>query len=103
MVEEICPKCGLPKSLCVCEVIEREAERIKLFVEKRTFGKLVTIVDGISDEEKAEEILSRLKKKLGCGGTFKNNRIELQGDHRKRVREILLKDFGYKEEQVELS
>lgn len=97
---EVCPKCGLTKELCVCEAIEREAQKIRIYTEKRKFGKLTTIIEGIT--ENAKETASQLKQKLACGGTFKNNRIELQGDHRNKLKDILVK-LGYEEEQIELS
>ena len=89
----------MPKSICTCGVREREEEKIKVFVEKRRFGKLCTIIEGITSDQK--NILSSLKSKLACGGTFKNNRIELQGDHRKKIKQLLAK-FGYKEDQIEI-
>jgi translation initiation factor 1 len=96
----VCSRCGLPVDLCTCKIIERGEERIKIYVEKRKFGKPITIIEGISDN--AKEIVSQLKSKLACGGTFKNNHIELQGDHRSKLKE-LLKKLGYKEEQIEIS
>lgn len=101
MVEEICPVCGLPRpSLCVCGTIEREAQKIKVFVDKRKFNKPITIVEGIT--ENAKDVASQLKSKLACGGTFKDNHIELMGDHRGRIKDILVK-LGYQEEQIEMS
>jgi len=97
---EVCPKCGLPSDICICKTIEREAQKIRISVEKRRFGKLTTIIDGITNN--AKELASQLKQKLACGGTFKNNRIELQGNHKEKLREILVK-LGYNEEQIELS
>jgi translation initiation factor 1 len=97
---EVCPKCGLSKDLCVCEVIEKEAQKIRVYTEKRKFGKITTIIEGIT--ENAKEIVSQLRQKLACGGTIKNNRIELQGDHRTRIKDVLVK-LGYSEEQIELS
>jgi translation initiation factor 1 len=96
----VCSRCGLPVDLCTCKIIERGEEKIKIYVEKRKFGKPITIIEGISDN--AKEIVSQLKSKLACGGTFKNNHIELQGDHRSKLKE-LLKKLGYKEEQIEIS
>lgn len=96
---EICPKCGLPKELCVCGVIAQEAQKIEVFIEKRKFGKTITVISGITDN--AKELASQLKSKLACGGTFKNGHIELQGNHKVRVKEILLK-LGYSEEQIEI-
>jgi len=37
---------------------------------------------------------------VACGGTVKNNIIELQGDHRKKVKEELVK-LGFPEENIE--
>lgn len=96
---EICPKCGLPKELCTCEVIEREEQKIRILVEVRRFGKKTTIIEGVT--ENAKELASELKSKLACGGTFKNGRIELQGDHRSKLKELLVK-AGYDEEQIEI-
>jgi translation initiation factor 1 len=96
----VCSKCGLPVDLCTCRAIEREEEKIKVYIEKRKFGKPITIIEGI--KENAKEIVSQLKQKLGCGGTFKNNHIELQGDHRIKLKDLLVK-LGYKEEQIEIS
>ncbi len=98
---EICPVCGLPKDLCTCKTIEREEQRIKIFLDKRRYGKNVTIIDGITDVASAKDIAKKLKKKLGCGGTVKEGVIELQGDHRKKVKEELQK-MGYREDQIEV-
>lgn len=100
MTQDICPKCGLPKELCVCRAIEREGEKIKVYVEKRRFGKPTTIIEGITDGGK--EIVSKLKQRLACGGTFKNGHIELQGDHRYNIKKVL-SELGYSEDQIEIS
>jgi translation initiation factor 1 len=97
---EVCPTCGLPKELCVCGAIEREEEKIKIFIEKRRFGKITTIIEGIANN--AKELSSQLKSKLACGGTIKEGHIELQGDHRNRLKELLVK-LGYDENQIEIS
>ena len=101
MVEEVCPKCGLPKSLCVCTVIETEAKAIKVYVAERKFKKPMTIVEGI-DKKSGKSISKQLKRKLACGGTYKEGRIELQGNHKARIKE-LLKGFGFDENQIEVS
>lgn len=97
---EICPKCGLPSDICTCRTLEIEVQKIKIFVERRKFGKPITVVEGIT--ENAKDLASTLKSKLACGGTFKNGHIELQGDHRNRLKEMLV-GLGYSENQIELS
>ena len=101
MAEEVCLKCGLPKSLCVCKVIETEAKLIKIYTAERRFRKPTTIIDGI-DKNSAKSIAKELKRKLACGGTFKEGKIELQGNHKARVKE-LLKEIGFDEKQIEVS
>lgn len=98
---EICPTCGLPKEICACEEIAQEQQKIKVYSQERTFGKFVTIVEGL-DEDRVdlEEIASKLKKKLACGGTVKKGRIELQGDHRSRLEDLLV-DMGFSSDTIE--
>lgn len=96
---EICPTCGLPKELCTCGVREREEHKITVFIEKRKWGKSITIVDGVDDMGK--ELSKKLKSKLACGGTFKNGRIELLGDHRGRVEKALI-SFGFDKDKIEI-
>jgi translation initiation factor 1 len=99
---EVCPTCGLPKDLCVCGEIEKEQQRIRIRLETRKFGRPTTIIDGIDDRNSAlAEIAHKLKAYSACGGTAKNGLIMLQGDHRDRVREYLVKT-GYPEENIEL-
>jgi len=99
---EICPNCGLPKDICACETIAREEEKIKIFSIKKRFGKRVTLIEGISKDVDSKGILKDLKTKLACGGTIKDNIIELQGDHRRRIRDILVK-LGFPGEKIEIS
>jgi len=96
---DICPKCGLPKQACICEEIAKSEQRIIIALEKRKFGKLITIVSGLGKEVNIKEIAKNLKNELACGGTVKNNIIELQGNHRKRIRQVLI-ELGFKEEQI---
>ena len=95
----ICSRCGLPEDLCVCATIQKEEEKIKVWVEKRRYGKSMTVIEGIKEEPK--RILSFLKSKLACGGTFKNGRFELQGDHRGRIKDLLVK-LGFEEGNIEI-
>ncbi|MEM0380876.1 MAG: translation initiation factor [Desulfurococcaceae archaeon] len=85
----------------VCEQLISEQQIIKIKLDKRKFGREVTIVEGLSNDEKElKQIAKVLKSKLAAGGTVKENRIELQGDHRHRVREILINELGYSSENV---
>lgn len=59
-------------------------------------GKTVTLVKGFrGSEEDLRELATLLKSKCGVGGSAKDGEIIIQGDHRERVVDILLKN-GYK-------
>ncbi|MCK4336028.1 MAG: stress response translation initiation inhibitor YciH [Candidatus Aenigmarchaeota archaeon] len=99
---EICPNCGLPKDICACETIAKEEEKIRISSIRKRFGKRVTLIEGISRDVNSKGILKELKTKLACGGTMKDDVIELQGDHRRRIKEILVK-LGFPGDKIEVS
>jgi len=96
---DICPKCGLPLQACVCEEIAKTEQRIQIRTEKKRFGKLVTIISGIQGMD-LKTIAKGLKHELACGGTVKDNEVELQGNHKKNVKRALIK-LGFPEESME--
>jgi len=101
-MSEICPKCGLPKELCVCEAIAKESQIIKVYVIKKKFGKKYTVIEGIDSKEiDLKDLAKKLKTKFACGGTAKEGRIELQGDHKQRVRENLVQ-MGFSQETIDV-
>jgi translation initiation factor 1 len=58
-------------------------------------GKAVTTVADVPlDDDGLKELAGRLKKRCGVGGAVKDGVIELQGDHRDAVLEVLKAD-GY--------
>ena len=101
MVGGVCNQCGLPQDLCVCETIAWEQQKIIVKIEKRKFGKKYTIIAGIKKEANIDEIFKKLKSKFACGGTAKTGNVELQGDHKLRVRQVLV-EMGFPEETIEI-
>ena len=97
---EICPKCGLPKQACVCEQIVKDSQRIQVTTDKKRYGKMVTVVSGFEKEIELKKIAKALKNELACGGTFYEDKIELQGDHSKRIKSILI-GLGFDENLIE--
>lgn len=95
---DICPKCGLPIQACVCEEIAKSEQNIEIKMEKKKFGKISTIVSGLKDVD-IRDISRRLKEKLACGGTIKNNEIELQGDHRNKIKQVLV-EMGFEANRI---
>jgi len=101
-MSEICTVCGLVKDLCVCETIAKESQKILVYIERKKFNKNYTIVEGIDKKEiDLKDLAKKLKSELACGGTIKNGKIELQGEHKQKARNILIK-YGFNPSSVEL-
>jgi translation initiation factor 1 len=77
---------------------ERRADGGRVKVRREVAGrrgKAVTTVSGVPvDDTGLKELAGKLKKRCGVGGSVKNGVIEIQGDHRDAVVEIL-KAEGY--------
>jgi translation initiation factor 1 len=93
----LCGTCGWPEADCRCSSKlstkpEALPERLKvtLSVEKRGSGKIVTVIDGLPGNTEFLVGLAReLKKSCGTGGRAGPDFVEIQGDHRERLRELL--------------
>ncbi len=60
------------------------------FAKEKRRGKVVTIVQPFCLEKKdLQALLKTLKKKLGCGGTLKEDSLEFQGDIPEQLRKHL--------------
>jgi translation initiation factor 1 len=95
---EICSVCGLPKELCMCEEIAREQQSVRIYTDSRRYGKMVTVIDGIdANDIDLDDLAKKLKNKCAAGGTAKDGKIELQGEHKKKVKEFL-EEMGFKTE-----
>ncbi len=67
--------------------------------EKRK-GKPITILEGYNGSSEDFKILAKeLKTKLSVGGSFKDNKIIIQGDFRDKIMQIL-KDKGFNVKRV---
>ena len=59
-------------------------------------GKTVTVITGFQAKpETLQALLKQLKTQCGTGGTVKDNEIEIQGEHKQKILDILTK-LGYK-------
>lgn len=94
----LCPRCGWPRDDCRCaKTLAAGNETVpdtvtaKLRLENRVSGRHVTVVDGLPDNRAYLDALCReLKRACGTGGAVGENKIELQGDQRERLRELLV-------------
>lgn len=59
-------------------------------------GKTVTVITGFQHKpETLTKLLKQLKAKCGTGGTVKNDTLEIQGEHKKKL-VTLLSELGYR-------
>lgn len=82
------------------ETLLPEEQDLRVMLDrKQRKGKSVTLVTGfVGEEEDLKDLAKMLKSRCGVGGSAKNGEILIQGDHRKKVLE-LLKSAGYKAKQ----
>lgn len=97
----LCPKCHQLKKTCTCKPDEAPAPSKSTVVRvgretKGRGGKGVTIISDLPlDEKGLTELATKLKTRLGTGGTVKDGRIEIQGDQRERI-VAELEGMGYR-------
>jgi translation initiation factor 1 len=86
----VCPRCQQAVKACTCRETggpPRGDGIVRLSREvKGRKGKGVTAIAGLPLSPAEVAALARqLKQLCGSGGTVKNGRIEIQGDHRERL------------------
>lgn len=95
----ICPGCGQPAAGCACRVKPAPVQTGGIVrVGRETKGRKgsgVTVVRGLAlAPEELRQLAGRLKKQCGAGGSVKDGVIEIQGEHRDQVVDILTR-LGY--------
>lgn len=92
-----CDRCGELEAACQCapeetknEWARPETQRVAISVEKRKRGKWMTVVRGLdAATSDLETLLTQLKSECGAGGTIRENDLEIQGNHLKRIASLL--------------
>lgn len=91
-----CARCGEPSDRCRCVDAKAGSGRQRTVAKLRLEsagrgGKEVTVVFGLSlPREDLRALATELKKACGSGGTATSDGVEIQGDRRTKVREVLL-------------
>ncbi len=81
--------------------LDKEKAKIVIYKDIRKFRKSVTVITGLQQTDDSIGITKELKTKIGTGGTYKDGQIILQGDHRKAVKDALIRR-GFGEDKIEL-
>jgi translation initiation factor 1 len=89
-----CGRCGKLEPDCTCPRLAK-GQVVRLTLEKRKKGKVVTVVHGLTAADNdLPALLSQLKSKCGAGGSIQEDSLEIQGDHRERLGTVLT-ELGY--------
>jgi translation initiation factor 1 len=84
------------------QTLTKEKALVRIRLENRR-GHYVTIVDfGNAEDAKQlgiKDMARELKKKLAAGGTIRDSWIEIQGDHRQKIKKLLI-EMGFKEDNI---
>ncbi|MDP3881628.1 MAG: stress response translation initiation inhibitor YciH [Nanoarchaeota archaeon] len=96
---EIDPRLGLPNESGVYKEIAKGEQKITVSTVARRYGKITTLVSGFDKNFDIKGTAKSLKEQLACGGTVKDNVIELQGNHKKQVKPLLIK-LGFPQDSI---
>ena len=77
------------------DILSPSEQRVRLHLDRKGGGKIVTVVKGlVHDHQFLLGLTKEIKKRCGTGGSFKNNKILIQGNKRDTIKNILI-DKGY--------
>lgn len=78
------------------ETLAPAKQNLKIWLDRLKGGRVATVVRGfVGSDDDLSALGKELKKSCGVGGTAKDGEIIIQGDHRDRVLELLIK-AGYR-------
>ena len=94
---DFCPHCRhIP---CICNQLgapKKQTEPVRVRFIRNAKGSGTTLVERLALHPQGKEtLLKKLKRSLGCGGTIKEGRLEIQGDKKQQAAALLEKE-GFK-------
>ena len=85
-----------PRKTKISNEIIEPSKHFLFFSKEKRRGKTVTLVgEFFMPKNDTTAILKTLKKKLGCGGSFKDGFMEFQGELKDKLRPLLV-DEGFR-------
>jgi translation initiation factor 1 len=88
-----------PRKSKISNEILEPSKHFLVFKKEKRRGKSVTLVgEFLLPKIDAVATLKTLKKRLGCGGSYKENWMEFQGELKEKLREVLVNEgFRFKD------
>jgi translation initiation factor 1 len=96
---DIDPRFGLPTEAGVLDEIAKTDQKITISTVSRRYGKIITLVSGFDKSFDIKGTAKKLKEELACGGTIKDGVIELQGNHKKNTKAVLV-GMGFPQDSI---
>ena len=85
-----------PRKTKISNETQEPSKHFLVFAKEKRRGKTVTLVgEFLTSKSDATATLKSLKKKLGCGGAFKDGWMEFQGELKDKLRPLLV-DAGFR-------
>jgi translation initiation factor 1 len=84
------------------DFLSQEEQLLTVILDKKQrAGKVVSIIKGFSMKQSDMEVLAKkLKAFCGSGGSVKDNEIIIQGDHKEKIFQWLLKNGFSKSRKI---
>ena len=85
----------------IIQTISKSEQKLIIILDKKQrAGKIVTLIKGfIGAEEYLEKLGKQIKTTCGTGGSVKDGEIIIQGDHKQKIHQWLLKN-GYQKSKI---
>ena len=75
------------------EVLPMDEQKLYIQLDRKNRkGKTATVITGfVGSDDDANDLSKKLKQYCGVGGGYKNGELFVQGDHKKKVGDYLIK------------
>jgi translation initiation factor 1 len=95
-IDDSCAEVQTPRKSKISNETLEPSKHFLVFKKEKRRGKTVTLVGEFQlCKEDATSTLKTLKKKLGCGGAYKDGWMEFQGELKDKLRTLIV-DAGFR-------